>query len=488
MLTADAERIVTPHTFEALARRESPRELYPHLLEEQLCSWMAPLVGKHHGQARARHRRQRPHPDGARLSRTRPRRAGDEPAHVGDPATQANAALLTERGVELIGPEEGELAEGERHRRMTEPEDIFARCQVLLCRRALQGRRVLVSAGGTREPLDAVRFLGNRSSGRMGVALAEEARRRGAEVTLLAANLAVRPPGGIEVVPTPTAADMAAAADARRDFDVVVMAAAVADYRPAIPQCRQAAQGRRRLDGAARADAGHSPRARRGPRTARCSSASRRTSASRASPRTEKLERKRADLIVFNDVAQHGIGFDTADNQVVLVSRDGERTVARARRGIGRGGGGSTRSKSFCRSAARLGSRVVSVVRLRLSPVGETIFPPREAPFFQRPSSWGNLPVPLGTLPRSQSNASWTVEPSCGPDRPLGARGRQRLRADRDRAHARPPAYRHRPLRARRPGRPRRLPDAVRHRRTSSGDARPRRAPDASCLGSWPRC
>ena len=127
-------------------------------------------------------------------------------------ATQANAALLTRRGVELIGPEEGELAEGETGAgRMTEPEDIFARCQVLLgVGGPLQGRRVLVSAGGTREPLDAVRFLGNRSSGRMGVALAEEARRRGADVTLLAANLAVRPPGGIEVIHTPTAADMAA--------------------------------------------------------------------------------------------------------------------------------------------------------------------------------------------------------------------------------------------------------------------------------------
>src|SRR4029077_13249370 len=86
-----------------------------------------------------------------------------------------------------------------------------------------------------REPLDAVRFLGNRSSGRMGVALAEEARRRGAEVTLLAANRGVRVPTGIDVVETPTAADMAVAAHERKDYDVVVMAAAVADYRPSEP-------------------------------------------------------------------------------------------------------------------------------------------------------------------------------------------------------------------------------------------------------------
>src|SRR5207247_1740865 len=97
----------------------------------------------------------------------------------------------------------------------------------------LAGRRVLVSAGGTREPLDAVRFLGNRSSGRMGVALAEEARKRGAHVTLLAANIAVPAPSGVEVVQTPTAETMLEQALAHADADVVLMAAAVADYRPA---------------------------------------------------------------------------------------------------------------------------------------------------------------------------------------------------------------------------------------------------------------
>src|SRR5438067_4196880 len=139
------------------------------------------------------------------------------------------------RRVETIGPEEGELAEGETGLgRMTEPEEIFARCQVLLgAGGSLGGKRVLVTAGGTREPLDAVRFLGNRSSGRMGVALAEEARRRGAEVTLVAANLAVPAPAGVEVVAAPTAAELAHETLARADVDVVLMAAAVADYRPA---------------------------------------------------------------------------------------------------------------------------------------------------------------------------------------------------------------------------------------------------------------
>src|SRR5207237_6477071 len=103
---------------------------------------------------------------------------------------------------------------------------------VLVRRDQLAGRRVLVSAGGTREPLDVVRFLGNRPSGRMGVALAEEARLRGAEVTLVAANLSVPPPGKVELVSAPTAAELEREVLARSDADVVLMAAAVADYRP----------------------------------------------------------------------------------------------------------------------------------------------------------------------------------------------------------------------------------------------------------------
>jgi phosphopantothenoylcysteine decarboxylase/phosphopantothenate--cysteine ligase len=334
VLTADAERFVTAHTFEALARRESPRELYPHLLDADLLV-IAPLSANTlaklaHGIA-----------DNV-LTQTAlafPGRVLVAPAMNvrmwEHPATQANAAALAERGVEMIGPEEGELAEGETGvGRMTEPEEIFARCQVLLgVGGRLQGRRVLVSAGGTREPLDAVRFLGNRSSGRMGVALAEEARRRGAAVTLLAANLGVRVPAGIDVVDTPTAGDMAAAAEARKDYDVVVMAAAVADYRPAEQRAdkrpkdaddwtvrleptrdilRALGEGRTNgqiLVGFA-ADRGD-----RGLERAR-----------------EKLATKRADLIVFNDVAREGIGFDAQDNEVVLISGAGERHVPRARK------------------------------------------------------------------------------------------------------------------------------------------------------------
>jgi phosphopantothenoylcysteine decarboxylase/phosphopantothenate--cysteine ligase len=189
-----------------------------------------------------------------------------------------------------------------------------------------------VSAGGTREPLDAVRFLGNRSSGRMGVAIAAEARRRGADVTLLAANLAVPAPSGVEVVATSTAADLAREALARAaDADVVVMAAAVADYRPAeaLPGKRPkdvqswtleleptldvlAELGTRRREGqllvgfAAETGDGGIERAR------------------------EKLARKGADLIVHNDVSRPDIGFDALDNEVTLVSATGERELEKA--------------------------------------------------------------------------------------------------------------------------------------------------------------
>src|SRR5213595_2164472 len=151
------------------------------------------------------------------------------------PATRANAEELRTRGVVLVGPDEGETAEGELGvGRMAEPEEIFRAALALLSpsNTVLRGKTVLVSAGGTREPLDAVRFVGNRSSGRMGVALAEEARRRGADVTLLAANLAVPAPSGVDVVETQTAGAMLDAALEHGDADLVLMAAAVADYRP----------------------------------------------------------------------------------------------------------------------------------------------------------------------------------------------------------------------------------------------------------------
>jgi phosphopantothenoylcysteine decarboxylase/phosphopantothenate--cysteine ligase len=215
---------------------------------------------------------------------------------------------------------------------MAEPDEILAAIRELLIPPGpLRGKRVLVSAGGTREPLDAVRYLGNRSSGRMGVALAAEARRRGAHVTLLAANLAVEPPEGVDVVLTPTAEDMAGEALARADADVVVMAAAPADYRPAAAVTDKRPKdtstwtvelepttdilqtlGEQRRDGQVlvgfAAEAGE-------------------TGLERA---REKLVRKGANLIVFNDVSRDDVGFDNPHNEVVLVSAAAETTVAKA--------------------------------------------------------------------------------------------------------------------------------------------------------------
>jgi phosphopantothenoylcysteine decarboxylase / phosphopantothenate---cysteine ligase len=332
ILTPEAEGFVSAKTFEALARREQPRELYPHLTEADLLV-VAPLSANTlaklaHGLA-----------DNV-LTQTALAFEGPvvaapamNPRMWSSPATQANVETLRARGIELVGPAEGETAEGELGLgRMSEPEEIFARATSMLEKRdQLRGRRVLVTAGGTREPFDAVRFLGNRSSGRMGTALAAEARRRGAEVTLIASNLAVPAPVGVDVVEAPTAADVARETDARADADVVLMAAAVADYRPA-----QADEGKRPKDeapwtvtlepttdvlrelGARRANGQllvgfAADRGERGLERAR-----------------EKLAAKGADLIVFNDVSRADIGFDADDNEVVLVSADGERLIDKA--------------------------------------------------------------------------------------------------------------------------------------------------------------
>jgi len=153
------------------------------------------------------------------------------------PATVANVATLRERGVHVLEPASGRLTGADTGPgRLPEPEEIAAAALALVGPRDLEGRHVVVSAGGTREPLDPVRFLGNRSSGRQGVALARTAAARGARVTLVGANLSVPAPHGVDVVPVETAAQLRdAVRSAAKDADVVVMAAAVADYRPVSP-------------------------------------------------------------------------------------------------------------------------------------------------------------------------------------------------------------------------------------------------------------
>ena len=152
-----------------------------------------------------------------------------------NPATVANVKTLRERGVVIVGPGVGRLTGTDTGAgRMDEPDAIVRAGLALLGPRDLAGRRIVISAGGTREPLDPVRFLGNRSSGRQGVALAEAAWARGASVTLVAAHLEVPPPAGVDLRSVSTALELQAAVlDAAGTADVVIMAAAVADYRPA---------------------------------------------------------------------------------------------------------------------------------------------------------------------------------------------------------------------------------------------------------------
>lgn len=151
-----------------------------------------------------------------------------------NPATVANIALLRERGVTVVGPGVGQLTGSDAGAgRMSEPDEIVAAALAAVGPKDLLGKRILVTAGGTREPLDPVRFIGNRSSGRQGVAIARAAAARGAHVTLIAANLEIEAPVGMSVARVSTTLELQeAAVAAARDADVVIMAAAVSDYRP----------------------------------------------------------------------------------------------------------------------------------------------------------------------------------------------------------------------------------------------------------------
>src|SRR5258708_30826198 len=234
LVTPGAERFVTAETFRALARRPAGEDVYLHLTRADLLV-VAPCTAN--TRAKLAYGLADNVLTEAALAHRGPVLVAPamNPRMWGHAATRANVESLLARGVEFVGPDEGETAEGEwGGGRMAEPEEIAGRAGQLLAPPSLSGRRVLVTAGGTREPVDSARFVGNRSSGRMGVALAEEARRRGADVVLLAANLAVAPPAGVETVATSTAEEMFAAALALEDVDIALLAAAVADYRPSV--------------------------------------------------------------------------------------------------------------------------------------------------------------------------------------------------------------------------------------------------------------
>ena len=332
LVTPGAERFVRAETFHALARRAPTEDPYPHLARADLLV-IAPLTAN--TLAKLAHGIADNVLTEAALAHRGPFLVAPamNPRMWSHPATRANVEALAARGVELIGPDEGELAEGEWGvGRMAEPDEIAARVEALLGNVGpLAGKRVLVSAGGTREPIDSVRFVGNRSSGRMGVALAEEARRRGAAVTLLAANLSVLPPVGVDVVQTPTISDLEREALARADHDVVVMAAAPADYAPSAPRAdkRPKDEGVWTLELEPTTDVLHELGSRRHEGQVLVA-----FGADHGEP---GLERKRAmladknvDLVVYNDVGGEGIGFDSGENAVTIVSREGERAVEKA--------------------------------------------------------------------------------------------------------------------------------------------------------------
>jgi phosphopantothenoylcysteine decarboxylase/phosphopantothenate--cysteine ligase len=254
------------------------------------------------------------------------------------PATQANLATLRARGATVLEPGTGALGSpGEWGiGRLPEPPALLAAIEAALPAPArggdLDGLRVLVTAGGTREPIDAVRFIGNRSSGRMGFALADEAARRGADVTVVAANVALPRNPAVRYVDVESAAELGAATTAEFDrCDVLLMAAAVADYRPADRRAdklkKSEAELELRLEPTDDVLSGLAARRRDGQLIVGFAAE---TGGRALEYGREKLARKRLDAVVVNDVAKPGVGFDAADNEVTIVTAEQERRVPRA--------------------------------------------------------------------------------------------------------------------------------------------------------------
>ncbi|HWX86855.1 MAG TPA: bifunctional phosphopantothenoylcysteine decarboxylase/phosphopantothenate synthase [Solirubrobacteraceae bacterium] len=288
------------------------------------------------------------------------------------PATRSNLDLLSARGVHVIEPDSGRLASHGEHGigRLPEPARLLAACEEVLAGGALRARaehasteqpdpadrgstgpvdpetaapsphahpwaalRVLVTAGGTREPIDSVRFLGNSSSGRMGLALAGAARRRGAEVTLLAANVALQPPPGVTVHPVGSAADLQEACE--REFpscDVLLMAAAVADFRPVDRVDGKIKKGGREhltLELEPTTDILCELSRKRAPGQTLVAFAAEHGGDGLEHART-KLAAKRVDAVVFNDISRSDIGFESAENEVTILTSQEETSLPRA--------------------------------------------------------------------------------------------------------------------------------------------------------------
>ncbi len=244
------------------------------------------------------------------------------------PAVQDNIATLRARNVHMVDPEEGRLAGGDSGAgRLASPASIVAHAERILGPNDLRGLRVVVTAGGTREPIDPVRVISNRSTGKQGYALAEAAWARGAEVTLVS-TVDLPEPIGVTVVPVETAAQMQAAVESVDDHDVIIMAAAVADFRPADP----AGQKIKKTGGdvpTINLEKTHDFLVDLGERKT-----STQTIVGFAAETENlrenalgKLERKRLDLIVANDVSAAGVGFGHDTNEVTILVADGTETA-----------------------------------------------------------------------------------------------------------------------------------------------------------------
>lgn len=249
------------------------------------------------------------------------------------PATQASLRMLEERGATIIPPEVGHLASGEiGSGRFPETATILAYIRGILGRSGdLAGHRVVVTAGGTREPIDPVRYVGNHSSGLMGFALAEEARDRGADVTLIVGAATATPPSGISIQRAMTALEMQQAVrEAVREADVLVMAAAVADYRVEYPAAQKIKKGSatENADGSLNLHLVRNPdiladlaREAAADGLIRVGFAAETVDVERNA--NKKLTAKRLNLLVANDVSKPGSGFGTTTNEVAIFHADG---------------------------------------------------------------------------------------------------------------------------------------------------------------------
>ena len=243
------------------------------------------------------------------------------------PSVQENLAVLVQRGVAVVGPSEGPLAGGDSGPgRMAEPEEIAAAVEAVLTVPDLAGARVLVTSGGTREPIDAVRFVGNRSSGKQGAAVAEEAAARGAEVVLVTTQRERAAGVPARVVAVETAAEMAAAVELEAPrADVVVMAAAVADFRPAQPSGTKLKKDRGvpAVELEPTADILAALGSSKGPGQVLVGFAAE-TEDIEANA-LAKLRSKNLDVIVANDVSKQHVGFGHDTNEIVMFTADGAR-------------------------------------------------------------------------------------------------------------------------------------------------------------------